>query len=101
MGSRGVSEFKQHHLVLVMAIMRFECSLLHHGLAKPAFSKTDSSDLALKGYLSQLSNNGHFCPVAFYCRKLTPAEQNYKIYNKEMQVIVACLRKEQVYLKGA
>jgi hypothetical protein len=31
-------------------------------------------------------------PIAFYSKKMTPAECNYKIYNKELLAIVLCLK---------
>ena len=41
------------------------------------------------------------CPVAFYSCKLAKAKRNYKIYDKELLAIVACLSKWRVYLEGA
>ena len=39
--------------------------------------------------------------MAFYSRKLGPAEQRYEIYDKELLAIVACLLEWRVYLEGA
>ena len=47
----------------------------------------DTLDRALRAYISQYYN-GRLYPVAFYLRKLSPAELNYNIYNKEFLVIV-------------
>jgi hypothetical protein len=44
------------------------------------------------GVLSQYNNKGVLHPVAFYSKKMTPAECNYKIYDKELLAIVYCLK---------
>ena len=49
----------------------------------------------------QTDNAGVLHPVTFYSRKLAKAEKNFKIYNKEMLAIVACLTEGRVYLEGA
>jgi hypothetical protein len=38
--------------------------------------------------------------VAFYFRKISPAEANYDIHNKELLAIVAAFQEWRVYLKG-
>ncbi len=40
-------------------------------------------------------------PVAYYSRKLSPAEQNYDIHDKELLAIVAALEAWRVYIEGA
>ncbi|CAD0056184.1 unnamed protein product [Aureobasidium pullulans] len=40
-------------------------------------------------------------PVAYYSRKMTPAEQNYDIHDKELLAIVAALQHWRVYAEGA
>ena len=63
--------------------------------------ETDASDDAIGGTLSQKDEEGNLRPVAFYSRKLGPAEQRYEIYDKELLAIVACLLEWRVYLEGA
>ena len=46
-------------------------------------------------------HDGKRHPVAYYSRKMTPAEQNYEIYDKELLAIVAALRHWRVYCEGA
>ena len=41
--------------------------------------------------LSQYSDNGSLCSVAFYNKNMLPAECNYHIYNKELLIIIKCL----------
>ena len=52
--------------------------------------KSDASDLAIGVYLIQ-EYEGKQHPVVYILRKLSPAEQNYDIYNKELLAIVAAL----------
>ena len=48
-----------------------------------------------------MDNAGVSRPIAFYSRKLAKAERNYKIYDKEMLAIVACLTEWRIYLEEA
>jgi len=53
--------------------------------------KTDALNWALKGVLYQAGENGKFKPVAFFSAKYSAPKYNYKIYNKELLVIVKVL----------
>jgi RNase H-like domain found in reverse transcriptase len=48
----------------------------------------------------QLRKEGKLHPFAFYSRKMSPAELNYDIYDKEFLAIVAAFQEWRVYLKG-
>ena len=61
--------------------------------------ETDASDLAIGACLTQ-EHEGKWHPVAYMSRKLSPAEQNYDIHNKELLAIVAALETWRVYAKG-
>src|SRR5207248_4087018 len=61
--------------------------------------EADSSDFAIGGILSQKHGKTWY-PVAFISRKLTPAELNYEIYDKEMLAIVECFKKWRHYLES-
>ena len=50
--------------------------------------ETDSSDYAIGAYVSQRTTDGKIYPIAFYSRKLLPAELNYDIHNKELLAIM-------------
>lgn len=64
--------------------------------------ETDASDFAIGACLAQFDPMAKaFRPVAFYSRKMTPAERNYDIYDKEMLAIVDAVREWRVYLEGA
>jgi len=52
--------------------------------------KIDASNLVIDACFSQLYE-GMWHPVAYYSRKLSPAEQNYDIHDKELLAIVVAL----------
>ena len=61
--------------------------------------ETDASDLAIGACLIQ-EYKGKWHPVVYILRKLSLAEQNYDIYNKELLAIVAALETWRVYAEG-
>lgn len=63
--------------------------------------ETDASDFAIGGVLSQVNSDGTTHPIAYYSRKLSPAEQNYPISDKEMLAIVASVMEWRKYLEGS
>ena len=62
--------------------------------------ETDASDFAIGACLTQ-EWDGNRHPMAYFSRKMTPAEQNYEIYDKELLAIVAALRHWRIYCEGA
>ena len=61
----------------------------HYEGELPAIVETDSSDFALGAILSQrFPDDNKLHPIAFLSKKLSPAELNYEIYDKEMLAIV-------------
>ncbi|KAK4684314.1 putative transposase, partial [Tremellales sp. Uapishka_1] len=62
--------------------------------------ETDASDYAIAGVLSQPNHQGILHPVAFFSRKMAPAELNYEIHDKEMLAIIESLREWRHYLEG-
>ncbi|SPO00384.1 uncharacterized protein DNG_03229 [Cephalotrichum gorgonifer] len=62
--------------------------------------ETDCSGFALGGTLSQEDENGTRGVVAYYSRRLTPAEYNYPIHDKEMLAVVSCLKAWRAELQG-
>jgi hypothetical protein len=73
--------------------------LCHYDPLKPCFIETDASDFALGAVCSQNDENGTPHPIAFYSRKLIPAEINYQIYDKELLAIVAAFTHWRHYLE--
>src|SRR4051812_23925424 len=61
---------------------------------------TDASDFAIGAVLSQGNDRGQLQPIAFESRKLSPAEQNYAVHEKELLPIVHAIKTWQVYLDG-
>ena len=53
--------------------------------------EADSSGYAMGGCLSQYDKRGRLRPVAYYSQRLTPAECNYEIHDKELLAIMRAL----------
>ena len=66
---------------------------------KPSRIETDALDLAIGACLIQ-EYEGKWHPVVYMSRKLSLAEQNYDIYDKELLAIVAALETWRVYAEG-
>lgn len=70
---------------------KFETAeVVHHfDQSKPVIVKTDASDYAIGGIISQDYKDGQH-PVGFYSRKLRTKELNYDTHNKELLAIMEC-----------
>ena len=55
--------------------------------------ETDRSDYMIAGVLSQPDDKENFKPVAYFSTKMSPAEYNYEIYNKELLVVIRVFEK--------
>ncbi|SOV09439.1 uncharacterized protein UDID_18602 [Ustilago sp. UG-2017a] len=73
--------------------------LQHFDYHHPTRLETDSSDFAIAGVLKQ-EHEDHWHPVAFYSRKMSSAERNYEIHDKELLAVVACLTQWRHMLAG-
>lgn len=62
--------------------------------------ETDCSGFALGGCLSQTDQKGCLRPIAYYSRRLSSAEVNYPIHDKEMLAIVSCLQEWKAELQS-
>lgn len=67
----------------------------------PCTLATDGSDFAISGILQQPDANGDLHPVAFYSRKLSPAEINYEVHDKELLAVVESFRDMRAWLLGS
>jgi predicted aspartyl protease len=74
--------------------------LRHFDPQKTCYLTTDSSDWVSAGVLSQKDDDGRTHPVAFFSKKLDPAQCNYEIYDKELLAIVRCLEEWRPHLEG-
>lgn len=74
--------------------------LQHFDPDKPSTVECDSSDYVNAGCLSQPDDSGVLHPVAFFSRKLIPAECNYDIYDKELMAIVRAFEEWRAELEG-
>ena len=66
----------------------------------PIQIETDASDRAIGACLTQ-EYDGKRHPIAYHSRKMSPAEQNYDIHDKELLAIVVALQQWRVYAEGA
>ena len=73
--------------------------LLHADPSKPYVLRTDASDFAVGSVLMQ-EHDAQLHPVAFYSRKLSPAEARYGAYAREMLAVIDSLRHFEHYVDG-
>ena len=53
-----------------------------------------------RGILSQYNKKGVLYPIVYFLKQLSPAEYNYKIYNKKLLAIIKYFKQWQPELKG-
>jgi len=75
--------------------------LRHFDINRPALIETDTSDFALGADLSQKFEDGKIHPCDFLSRKLSSAEFNYDVFDKEMLAIVFALQWWRHSLQGS
>ena len=62
--------------------------------------EVDALEWCIGGTLYQVDAYGVMRPCAFFLKKNSPAECNYKIYDKEMLAIVRCLEEWDAELRS-
>ncbi|KAL2885130.1 retrovirus polyprotein [Ceratocystis lukuohia] len=67
---------------------------------RPTIVEADASGWAMGASLRQQGLDSLWRPVAYFSRKLTPAEVNYPIHDKEMLAIFSCLKHWRPFLAG-
>lgn len=60
---------------------------------------TDASDIALGAVLQQ-EVQGHFQPISYFSRKLSPTESHYSTFDRELLAIYSAVRHFKHYVEG-
>ncbi|KFY19162.1 hypothetical protein V493_08103, partial [Pseudogymnoascus sp. VKM F-4281 (FW-2241)] len=80
-------------------------TLVHFDPSRRIRLETDSSGFGLAGNLSQLveepGKKAEWHPVAFYSKKLEPAELNYETHDQELLAIVRSFEQWRHYFEGS
>ncbi|PRP79435.1 retrotransposable element protein [Planoprotostelium fungivorum] len=71
----------------------------HFDPSLPLTLETDALDFAISGILTQPYEDGSH-PIAFYSRKLQPAELNYDVHDKELLAIIESLSAWRHWCQG-
>ncbi|SPC60765.1 uncharacterized protein UHOD_11147 [Ustilago sp. UG-2017b] len=91
----------QHAFEQLRSAFGTDTILRHFDPTQPIIVETDASDFAVAAVLSQSFDQGTRHPIAFFSKKLDPAQLNYPIFDKEMFAIVAAFKHWRQYLEGA
>lgn len=75
--------------------IRSDPVLRHFDPTKIVYIKVDFSDYISGGIIMQKDENGKLYPVAYFSKKLNPAEYNYTIYNKELLAIIRAFKEQR------
>ena len=94
------TELHQHRFNELKKAFTSAPILRHFDPSKEVIIETDASNFALGCILSQ-KHEGRLHPVAFHSRKMSPAERNYDIHDKEMLAIVDAFKVLRHYCHGA
>jgi RNase H-like domain found in reverse transcriptase len=54
--------------------------------------KINASDYAIGVYIMQIGKNKKLHPVTFYSKKMSPAEMNYDIHDKELLTVITAFQ---------
>jgi hypothetical protein len=84
---------------LIKQVFKGAGILKHFQSDLETFIETDSSDFAISAILSQYHEKVLY-PVAFMSRKMTTAELNYEIHDKELLAVVSAIKIWRHYLEG-
>ncbi|CDO76910.1 hypothetical protein BN946_scf184594.g17 [Trametes cinnabarina] len=63
--------------------------------------KTDTSDYAIAGILSIITESRELHPIAFHSQTLSGVELNYNTHDKELLTIFKCFKTWHHYIKGS
>jgi hypothetical protein len=90
----SIMRILQYHLSTSPVLGYFDPQRPH------TFTTTDASDYAIGGWLGQKDDNGKTIIIAYWSRKLTPAELNYPVHEREFLAFYAFVKKFRLYLHG-
>ncbi|EFA07205.2 Retrovirus-related Pol polyprotein from transposon 297-like Protein [Tribolium castaneum] len=77
-----------------------QATLLVHPTTTDTISLTvDASDFAMRAVLEQ-NQGGSWKPLSFFSKKLTPAQQKYSTYDRELLAIYSAVKAFQHFLEG-
>ena len=103
----GPSDFLIPGAKLIFTKLRqafLKAPILHHfDPERHIRIETDASGYAIGGVLSQLTSDdsGRWHPVAFFSRKMIPAETRYETHDGELLAIVEAFKTWKHYLEGS
>ena len=75
--------------------------LVHYNPSLRNRLETDASAFALAAIFTQLQDDQIWHPVAFWSRKMIPAETRYEVHDQELLAIVEAFKHWRHYLEGA
>lgn len=74
--------------------------LAHWDPERKTVVETDSSGYTIGGVLSQYDEKERLRPVAYFSKKVLPAEANYLIHDKELLAVIRCLQEWDAELRS-
>ena len=72
----------------------------HYDFLKRNRMKTDVFNFAIASILNQQNENNNWRLMTFWLRKMILAEQNYKIYDQKLLIIIVAFKQWRHYLKN-
>jgi len=73
--------------------------LVHPMSDAPINIMTDVSDMAIGGVLQQYID-GNWCPLSYFSRKLSPAEQHYSTFDRELLAVYCAIWHFRHFVEG-
>ena len=73
--------------------------LVHPNLSAPIALSVDASNTAIGAVLEQKTSHG-WCPLDFISVKLTPAQKNYSVFDRELLSAYEAVKKFRHFLEG-
>ena len=74
--------------------------LQHFDPNRMSVVEADLSDYVIRGILSQYNEDGVLYSIAYFSKRLSPAECNYEIYDKELLAIIRYFEQWRPKLEG-